>query len=89
VRRHSSGTATDAIDRAESSTAGPPHGLRLRARRLAGRLPQRVGLLRVQEPRGQRRRGRETARQRRARRLRCCRTLVLVRRPALLREAES
>ena len=77
---------TDAIDLAESLTL-PAEGLALGLGPGLGLAPK-VVKSRAQQLRG-RCRGWEPVRLRQARPLRCCRTLVLVHRPSLLREAES
>jgi len=84
VRLHSSGTVTDAIALAESPTL-PAEGL---APALELALASQVVSPEARELPG-RRRGQEAVRRHQARRLRCCRTLVLARRPSLLREAEA
>ena len=75
---------TDAIDLA-GSLRRPVEGLALE---LELELASQVVSPKARELPG-RRRGREAVRRHQARRPRCCTTLVLARRPALLREAES
>jgi hypothetical protein len=76
---------TDAIDLAGSLTL-PAEGL---GRALALDWKPRAAAARARELRGLRRRDWESVRLRQARRRRCCRTLVLVRRPFLRLEPES